>query len=115
MGCNMAVIQIGTIKSMREPEGFGCTPDDRQELIQCIDGVCYVDAGYHPEGDVFSCTAIFKPADWVILKGYWQGRVKVDITDQQGEVTPQIRVVVKKYEPISKHKYWKITMEFWRV
>lgn len=117
MGCDrVAVIQIGAVKSMREPEGYSITPDDRQELVKCINGSVFpVDAGFCADGDVFSFTAIFSPNTWATLKGYWQGRNRVDVIDQNNVFTANMRVVVKKYEYASKHNFWKITLELWRV
>lgn len=109
----MAVITIGRIKSLREPESFSVTPDDRQELVKCINGVYPVDAGSYPEGDVSTITAVFSPASWEVLKGYWRSRVKVSVIDHHNNLMENMRVVIKKYEYVKRFKYWQVTLEFW--
>lgn len=111
----MAVITIGTVQSIREPENYAVTPDDRQELVKCINGVFPVDAGNYPEGDIFSFTAIFNPASWTILQGYWIGRIKVQVTDMHNVTMTNMRIIIKKYEYVKKHNFWQITFEIWRV
>ena len=98
----MATITIGTVTSIKTPESFGITPDDRQELVKCINGVFPVDAGYYANGNVTAITAVFSPAAWAILKGYWLGRTRVDVVDHHGELMSSMRVVVKKYEYVDK-------------
>jgi hypothetical protein len=111
----MAVITIGGIMSMREPESFIVTPDDRQELVKCLNGVFPVDAGNFPAGDVFAFTAVFSAASWNVLKGYWQSRTKVDVIDHHNTLMENMRVVVKKYEYVKKFRYWMVTIELWYV
>lgn len=100
---------------MREPDSFGITPDDRQELIKCINGVYPADGGNYPEGDIFALTAVFSPLSWEVVKAYWQDRTKVTVIDAQGTTMTDVRVVVKKYEHVKKHKFWQINLELWRV
>ena len=109
----MARIKIGTVQSMREPESFGCTPDDRQELVKCLNGVYVVDAGNFPAGDVFAVQAVFAPADWATLSGYWRSRTRVDVVDHNGVLLAGRRIVVKKYEYVKRHKYYQITLDIW--
>lgn len=111
----MAVIQIGTAKSLKEPDNFGVNPDDRQELIKCVNGVFPSDGGNYPEGDIFSLTAIFSPAAWETVKAYWIGRTKVTVIDAKGVSMEDMRVVVKKYEHVKRFIYWQVNIELWRV
>ena len=111
----MATIKIGAITSMREPENHDITPDDRQEMVKCINGVFVVDAGYCAEGEIVAVTAIFSPSAWATLKDYWIKRIRADVIDHNGEFYPSMRVVVKKYGYVKKHKFWQITLELWRV
>ena len=111
----MAVITVGAIKSLREPESFSVTPDDRQELVKCINGVYPVDAGNYQEGDVFAVTAVFSPASWEVLKGYWRSRARVSVIDHHNKLMENMRVVVKKYEYVKKFNYWTVIIELWYV
>jgi len=111
----MAVITIGTVKSMREPESFGVTPDDRQELIKCINGVFVADGGYYTDGDIIALTAVFKPSAWEVIKTYWQKRTKVTVIDVHGTTMTNMRVVIKKHEYVKKHNICNVNLELWRV
>lgn len=111
----LAVIQIGVAKSLKEPDGYGGTPDDRQELIKCINGVFVSDGGNCAEGEIFSFSAPFLPSAWETVKAYWLSRSLVTVIDAKGVTLPNMRVVVKKYEYVNRHNIWKITMELWRV
>jgi len=111
----MSVIKIGNVVSIREPENFSITPDDRQELVKCLNGVFATDAGNYIEGDIFSFTAIFSPTSFATLKTYWQSRLRIDVIDQNGVALTQMRVIIKKYEYVKKHNFWQVNIELWRV
>lgn len=100
---------------MREPESFGVTPDDRQEIVKCINGIYLNDAGNYPEGDIISITTVFDPVAWAVIKSYWQDRTKVIIIDAKDVTMQDMRVVVKKYEYVRKHNFWNVNLELWGV
>lgn len=111
----MAVIKIGSVTSMADPETLDITPDDRQELVKCVNGVFAVDAGYFKEGEIVAVTAVFSPSAWATLKANWIARIRVDVVDHNGEFYPSMRIVVKKYGYIKRHKFYQVTLELWRV
>lgn len=111
------VIKIGTVESFNVVNPIEIMPDDRQELVQTIDGVYVVDNGCIENGSKMQGTIILKAADWSTVKGYWTGRTLVDVTDQDDNTYLNCRIVVKSYKHYSLEypNYWVISFEVWRI
>jgi hypothetical protein len=108
------VIKIGTAHSVKNPESWENTPDDRQTLIKIINGVYVEDNGLIADGEIISCQAIFDAVNWTIVKGYWYGRTMVEVVDHAGNSLGNKRIVVKKYSYVDKFiNYYTVTLEFW--
>lgn len=113
-GDDMAKIRIGTVYSFRAPERWTFTPDDRQQKIELIDGVVVEDCNYIPAGDTISCSALFKSADFAVVRGYWTNRTRVTVADEVGNVYSNVRVLVKSYHYESRFpSYVNAEIEFW--
>lgn len=110
-------ISIGTVATMKTPDDWAVIPDDRQTLVQTLDGVVAVDAGRVETGDRYAFTGTFTPTAWAILKGYWNNRTFVPVVMPNGETLANCRVVVKGYtfaDPLFKN-YIKAQIEIWEV
>ena len=108
-------IQIGEVRTL-SVENWQTIPDDRQQIIEIVGGVVVQDFGHISEGDRISCTVVVTAADWEKIKGYWDSRARVSMTDEGGNILPSMRVVVKSYEYIAHFpKIYILSLEFWRV
>ena len=108
-------IQIGEVRTL-SVENWQTIPDDRQQIIEIVGGVVVQDFGHISEGDRISCTVVVTAADWEKIKGYWDSRARVSMTDEGGNILPSMRVVVKSYEYVAHFpKVYKLSLEFWRV
>ena len=115
-------IQIGNVRSIGKSENFAVTPDDRQELVQLVNGSVAVDgwAGTRQSGgDVVGLTAMFTAADANTVIGLWNNRTKTSVTLENGDTIAQARVVVKRISyPDAlnfRRKYTILDLEFWKV
>ena len=64
----------------------------------------------------FRISVTVTAADWEKIKGYWDSRTMVSVTDEGGNILPSMRVVVKSYEYMAHFpKVYKLSLEFWRV
>ena len=108
-------IQIGDVSTL-EVENWQILPDDRQQQIEIVGGAAVQDFGHIAAGDKISCTVAVLSNGWETIKGYWDRRTLVHISDEAGMVWPNMRVVVKSYEYVPRFpKAVKATLEFWRV
>lgn len=108
-------IQIGDVRTL-EAENWQIVPDDRQQQIEIVGGMAVQDFGHVEEGDKVSCSVTLFASDWEIIKGYWDSRAPVNISDEAGVVWADMRVVVKSYQYVPRFpKAIKATLEFWRV
>lgn len=111
------VINIGAAKSFKTPASWEITPDDRQTKIETFSGVHVFDNGIHAAGELITCSCIFDETNWNLVKGYWQGRTLVTVTDPDGDTLDgQRRVVVKNYGRDGLKKtpqYYTANLEFW--
>ena len=108
-------IHIGEVRTL-SVENWQIVPDDRQQLLEIVGGVVVQDFGHIQEGDRISCTVVVTSADWEKIKGYWDSRAMVSVTDEGGNILPSMRVVVKSYEYVAHFpKVYKLSLEFWRV
>ena len=108
-------IHIGEVKTL-SVENWQIVPDDRQQLLEIVGGVVVQDFGHIAEGDRISCAVVVTAVDWEKIKGYWDSRAMVSVTDEGGSVLPSMRVVVKSYEYMAHFpKVYKVSLEFWRV
>ena len=112
------VINIGSAKSFRTPDGWKVAPDDRQSRDEIVGGVYVQDFGVVDCGETLSCQAIFDSTNWSTVKGYWLARTLVDVTDPDGSDMGNRRVVVKDYTrtgtKLHPHMYLT-TLEFWKL
>lgn len=99
-----------------EVENWQILPDDRQQQIEIVGGAAVQDFGHIAEGDKISCAVTVLSDGWSAIKGYWDSRQLVNISDEAGMVLENMRVVVKSYEYVPRFpKAIKVTLEFWRV
>ena len=114
-------IQIDTVKSIGKSEGFSITPDDRQELVQLVDGVVAVDGWggtRNTAGDVTGLSATFTAADASTVIGWWNSRTLKTVTLEDG-TSFTARIVVRKITypdaiPF-RSKFAILDLEFWTV
>ena len=107
-------IQIGDVRTL-EVENWQIIPDDRQQQIEIVGGVAVQDFGHVEAGDKFSCNVTVLSAGWREICCYWNTRQRVTIRDEAGNSWPDMRVVVKSYQYVSRFpKAVKLTLEFWR-
>ena len=98
-----------------EVENWQIVPDDRQQQIEIVGGTAVQDFGHNEEGDKVSCTVTVFLDGWETIKGYWDSRTPVSISDEAGVVWSNMRVVVKSYQHVPHFpKAVKATLEFWR-
>ena len=107
-------ILIGDVRTL-EVENWQIVPDDRQQQIEIVGGSVVQDFGHVAEGDKVSCSITVLADGWETIKGYWDSRQKVNISDEAGVVWSNMRIVVKSYEYVPHFpKAIKATLEFWR-
>ena len=108
-------IHIGEVRTL-SVENWQTVPDDRQQIIEIVGGAVVQDFGHITEGDRISCSVIVTARDWEKIKGYWDSRTMVSVTDVGGNILSSMRVVVKSYEYMAHFpKAYKLSLEFWRV
>lgn len=108
-------IHIGKVRTL-SVENWQTIPDDRQQLLEIVGGAVVQDFGHVTEGDRISCAVVVTARDWEKIKGYWDSRAMVSVTDEGGNILPSMRVVVKSYEYMAHFpKVYKLSLEFWRV
>lgn len=108
-------IQIGDVRTL-EVDNWQIVPDDRQQQIEIVGGVAVQDFGHVEDGDKVSCTITVLAAGWETIKGYWDSRIPVNVSDEAGVVWEDMRVVVKSYQYVPRFpKAVKASLEFWRV
>ena len=108
-------IHIGEVRTL-SVENWQTVPDDRQQIIEIVGGAVVQDFGHITEGDRISCAVVVTARDWEKIKGYWDSRTMVSVTDESGNILPSMRVVVKSYEYMAHFpKVYKLSLEFWRV
>lgn len=97
-------------------ENWQITPDDRQQQVEIVGGVAVQDFGHVTEGDKVSCSVTVLADGWETIKGYWDSRQLVDISDEAGVVWENMRVVVKSYQYVPRFPHAvNATLEFWRL
>ena len=107
-------IVVGEVRTL-EVENWQIVPDDRQQQIEIVGGSVVQDYGHVAEGDKVSCSVTVLADGWEIIKGYWDSRQKVNISDEADVVWENMRGVVKSYEYVSRFPHAiKATLEFWR-
>ena len=110
------MIYVNDIPSLRDPEDFEYSFDDRTEKIELINGNCVQDYGHVESGDTFALTAIFKKSDYQRIKNLWLNRTKISYTDVDGTEYQNLRLVFKKKKFLAKFpQYVILTFELWRV
>lgn len=108
-------IRIGEAVSVRNPENFTVTPDDRQQLIQLVGGVMVQDNGRFPDGDKFGFTAVFDLANWALIEDYWANRTKVTFVDEHGIIRENCRIRVTSYSYVKRFNKISANIEVWRI
>lgn len=109
-------IKINNIESLKTPESFSITFDERVERIQLINGNTVQDYGHIASGDYFTVSAVFSKADFNSIVSLWESRTKVTFQDESGDIWNSCRLVLKSY---SYQKcfpdYVLINFEIWRI
>jgi hypothetical protein len=108
-------IKIGTVESLREPESYKVTPDDRQEQIKVLGGVHIQDNGVFGSGMIAKGSALFSIDDWPTLEGYWLNRITVDVVDKYGKVLENRRLKITGFEGHECWDYYKVEFELWNM
>ena len=110
-------VKIGAAYSMNDPENETITPDDRQTLIEVMDGAVVQDFGHYEEADKIEWSLQFRLSDWEIVKGYWASRELVEVTDIHGGRSVTARIVIKNYSYVDwfRDKAVKAKLELWRI
>lgn len=114
------MIQVGSIKSIGRATDYSYTLDDRQELIQTVNGAVAVD-GWDGQrvsaGDVVSCKATFTKADAETIRNWWSGRTKQDVVLDNGDTINEARIIVRQINMVDGFysSYQSLSLEFWKV
>ena len=110
------LIKVGDVYSFDKPSAWQVQPDDRQTLNKTIGGVYVSDNGIIAGGEIISCTALFTPAAYAVIRGYWTARTLVTLINEKGESLTSRRVLIRREErnPKFPNKYI-LTLEFWAV
>ena len=108
-------LKIGTVTAIR-CDSWGANPDDRQELVKCINGgVAVDDNGICENGETYTAEAVFNTKDAGVVAQLWKSREKAEVS-YQGDGYGLCRVIVKGWKSVDKFpKYYSINLEFWRV
>ena len=110
------MIYINDIPSLRDPESYEITPDERVEKIETIGGIVVQDLGHVAQGDVISVECVFSTENWERVKALWEARQKVTFTDSAGATWLGMRIVLRRYRPLEKFQRGYVTAQFelWR-
>ena len=109
-------MKIGNVYSFETPENWSYKPDDRQEIVELINGNTVQDYGHIESGDKMSCDCLFHQKDFQQIEEYWNSRLLVDIQDEAGNTYKNCRVVIKSWSYQQRFPdYIKTTIEFWRL
>ena len=109
-------IKINNIESYRSPESTSFTVDDRQQIIELLNGTTVQDAGRFRSGDRYSATALFSRENFNAIVALWENRVLVTFTDEAGLVHTNVRIKVLSYKYESRFPdYILVTFEIWNI
>ena len=110
----------GAIKSIGHATDYSYTLDDRQELVQTVNGAVAID-GWNgarvADGDVVSCKCTFTKTDAETVRGYWANRTKKNVTLDNGDTISNARIIVRQIGILEGFwaNYQTLTLEFWKV
>lgn len=108
-------IKIGDVET-NSVENWKYEPDDRQTLVEIQNGVVVQDFGRWEPGDKIECSCKMWRSVWETVKGYWENRTLVTVTDEAGNTWEKMRVRVKSWGYLSKFPDTiDAELEFWRV
>lgn len=108
-------IKLGEAVSLNTPENLKFTPDDRIEKIETV-GSCHIeDGGIIFGGETVSFTAVFSPENWQLIRSYWENRIKVNFTDDQGNTHINRRILVKSWSYKEIFNYYEAEIELWAI
>lgn len=113
----MATIVNG-IKAIKT-ENLSISPDDRQELVQLVNGATVIDGWggtRQAVGDVTALTLTFDTVNANKIIGYWNNRTLVPVTLEDGSTIARARIVIRRlsYPKMMQSKYVIVDIEFWR-
>ena len=119
-------VQIDTIKSIGKCENVSISPDDRQEIVQLVDGAIAIDGwnitgnDSRPiDGDVVGFSATFTKDDADNIIRYWNKRQKKRVVLEDGTEIASARIIVRKISFTDalafRNKYTVLDLEIWRV
>ena len=115
-------VQINNYKSVGKTENYTVSPDDRQELVQLVDGAVAIDGWdgtRQNDGDVVGFTATFTHADAQAVIGLWNNRTLTTVQLEDGSAISNARIIIKRIsypDPLPfRAKYTVLDIEVWRV
>ena len=110
------MIYINDIPSLRDPESSGFIYDDRIEKIELIHGNTVQDYGHIDSGDSFAFECIFSKENFQRLESLWLAREKVTLTDIDGTIYTNLRLVFRRKRLVKVFtNYVILSFELWRV
>ena len=110
------IIKIGEAVSLKSPDGFTITPDDRQEIIQTDGGNVIQDYGHVASGDKIAFSCNFRKTDFEKIYQYWEHRELVDV--EFGGVTfPSSRIKIISWGFFERFENTTVNarIEIWRM
>lgn len=110
----------GFVKSIGRGTDYSYTLDDRQELVQTVNGAVAVDGwngARFADGDVVACKCTFTKTDAETVRSWWARRVKKKVTLDNGEVIDEARILVRQIGILEGFwtGYQSLSLEFWKV
>lgn len=110
------MIYINDIPSLGHPTAFTINFDDRVEKIELINGNAIQDYGRVESGDAFSIECIFSSVNYEKIELLWVTRAKVSLTDENGMVHNNLRLVFKSLRRVNRFPdYVILNFELWRI
>lgn len=110
------MIFINEIASLRDPETFELSIEDRIEKIELIGGNAVQDYGHVETGDVFTVECVFHRDAWAQIQELWKSRTLINFTDEAGTVWLNLRLVIKSLRYIRKFpQYVSVKFELWKI
>ena len=115
---------IGTVAATLTPDEIRNTPDDRQELIKTVEhtggafvpSVAVFDGGCCDAGQIMAVSGVkFSAANFATIKGYFDQRTAVSVTDLNGVQTSNCRIVLRQWTENKRFDIITADLEVWRI
>ena len=117
-------LKIGTVTALLTPDEIRITPDDRQELIKTVEhtggvfvpSVSVVDGGICATGAIMTASGVkFSAVDFGTVKGYWENRTLVAVTDLAGTQIDNCRIKITQWTENKKFDAITCDLEVWQL